>query len=195
MFNHHRGLWGYTGKAADRRLLTVQSTGMGGPSLAIVVSELAELGATQFLRVGTCGSLAQSLQLGNLVIATEALPGDGASRALGAGGVVEPDPSLSAALLALPEPDLVPGRVVSTDLFYDGPEGEEQSWLDAGAVAVEMESAALFTLAQRRGLQAASLLLVTDRLIPRRVRIAPEDLRVGELRLGELAVRALAERS
>ena len=45
MFNHNRGLWGYTGTAADGQPLTVQSTGMGGPSAAIVLSELAELGA------------------------------------------------------------------------------------------------------------------------------------------------------
>src|SRR3954449_5541400 len=45
MFNHHRGLWGYTGTAADGALLTIQSTGMGGPSAAIVLEELAALGA------------------------------------------------------------------------------------------------------------------------------------------------------
>src|SRR5437016_8431982 len=50
MFNHNRGLWGYTGAAAaDGRPLTIQSTGMGGPSAAIVVSELAELGARRFV--------------------------------------------------------------------------------------------------------------------------------------------------
>ena len=45
MFNHHRGLWGYTGTAADGELLTIQSTGMGGPSAAIVIAELHDLGA------------------------------------------------------------------------------------------------------------------------------------------------------
>ncbi len=192
MFNHHRGLWGYTGMAADGRSLTVQSTGMGGPSVAIVMAELAELGATQFLRVGTCGALADTLGLGHLVIPTEALAHDGASRALGAAELVAPDPALTSALLALAEPDLLGGRIVSTDLFYDGPAGEEQIWLAAGAVAVEMESATLFALAARRSVQAASLLLVSDLLIPQRVRIEGEALRSGELRLGELALRALA---
>ncbi|MGZ4203598.1 MAG: biotin transporter BioY, partial [Thermoleophilaceae bacterium] len=45
MFNHHRGLWGYTGMSADGHPVTVQSTGMGGPSAAIVVQELIILGA------------------------------------------------------------------------------------------------------------------------------------------------------
>src|SRR2546430_1548048 len=57
MFNHHRGLWGYSGVASDGVPLTIQSTGMGGPSAAIVVHELVELGARLLLRVGTCGAL------------------------------------------------------------------------------------------------------------------------------------------
>jgi uridine phosphorylase len=57
MFNHHRGLWGYTGTAADEQPLTIQSTGMGGPSAAIVITELAILGARRLIRVGTCGAL------------------------------------------------------------------------------------------------------------------------------------------
>src|SRR5436305_12902542 len=76
MFNHHRGLWGYTGRAADGELLTIQSTGMGGPSAAIVISELAALGARLLLRVGTCGALDPSLALGDRVIASEALAAD-----------------------------------------------------------------------------------------------------------------------
>src|SRR6476469_5122991 len=67
MFNHHRGLWGYTGLAPDGAPLTIQSTGMGGPSAAIVISELAGLGAEQMVRIGTCGALAPALALGDLV--------------------------------------------------------------------------------------------------------------------------------
>jgi uridine phosphorylase len=85
MFNHHRGLWGYSGRALDGELLTIQSTGMGGPSAAIVIHELIELGARRLLRVGTCGALQATLHLGDLVIATEAIAADGTSRALGAG--------------------------------------------------------------------------------------------------------------
>src|ERR1700733_211237 len=85
MFNHHRGLWGYTGRALDGDPLTIQSTGMGGPSAAIVIHELIELGARRLLRIGTCGALQDTLHLGDLVIATESIAADGTSRALGAG--------------------------------------------------------------------------------------------------------------
>lgn len=82
MFNHHRGLWGYTGEAADGELLTVQSTGMGGPSAAIVLHELISLGVTKAIRVGTCGALDPTLGLGDLVVAREAIAADGTSSAL-----------------------------------------------------------------------------------------------------------------
>src|SRR4029077_17063901 len=73
MFNHHRGLWGYTGKASDGELLTIQATGMGGPSAAIVFTELIALGVRRAIRVGTCGALSGDLELGNLVVARAAL--------------------------------------------------------------------------------------------------------------------------
>ena len=62
MFNHTRGLWGYTGTAPDGEPLTIQSTGMGGPSAAIVVEELIDLGARTLVRIGTCGALARRLR-------------------------------------------------------------------------------------------------------------------------------------
>ena len=73
MFNHNRGLWGYTGTAADGEPLTIQSTGMGGPSAAIVLEELCDLGLRRAVRVGTCGALDGSLKLGELVAAREVL--------------------------------------------------------------------------------------------------------------------------
>ncbi len=193
MFNHNRGLWGYTGTAADGEPLTIQTTGMGGPSTAIVVSELADLGAQRLVRVGTCGALHASLGLGDLLIATAALSGDGTSRALGAGERVEPSPELlAAARLAAAEDGLVhAGPIATTDLFYDERTEPERQWRAAGALAVEMESATLFALAARRRLHAASILIVTDVLVPRRARIDPDALRAAERRLGELAFRSL----
>jgi uridine phosphorylase len=191
MFNHNRGLWGYTGLDRDGVPLTIQSTGMGGPSAAIVISELHDLGARRLVRVGTCGALAPELGLGELLIATEAVSDDGTSRSLGAGDRVAASPELLARLAAA---DGSAHRcvVVSTDLFYDGPVGAEQGWLRGGAVAVEMEAATLFALAARRGFEAAAVLIVTDLLLPERVRIAPAALHEAEHRLGELGAAALA---
>jgi DeoD family purine-nucleoside phosphorylase len=195
MFNHNRGLWGYSGPAQDGELLTIQSTGMGGPSAAIVVSELVDLGAERLIRVGTCGALHGSLALGDLVIATEALAGDGTSRALGAGDRVHATPRLAEALArAAPNGTATPGVVASTDLFYENRDDAEREWLAAGAVAVEMETATLFALASARRVDAASLLIVSDVIFPERTRITVDALRAAEHRLGEVASRALADR-
>lgn len=191
MFNHHRGLWGYTGTAPDEQPLTIQSTGMGGPSAAIVIAELADLGAQQLLRVGTCGALDLGLGLGDLLIVTGALPVDGTSRALGAEGFSAPDPQLLDALRTAAGDRAHTGTVVSTDLFYDSPAGQEARWLAAGAGAVDMETATLLVLARRRGLQAASLLAVSDVLLPARERIRPDVLRTAEQRLGRAGLDAL----
>jgi uridine phosphorylase len=188
MFNTRRGLWGYTGRAADGELVTVQSTGMGGPSAAIVIEELAALGARTFVRVGTCGALRHGLALGELVVATDALAFDGASRALGSGSRALPDERLTHALLATGARGVT---VASTDLFYDaGP--DRDGLASSGAEVVEMESAALFTLAARRSLSAASLLAVTDLLAGGRRRIADDELEELGRRLGEVALSALA---
>jgi uridine phosphorylase len=181
MFNHHRGLWGYTGTAGDGELLTIQSTGMGGPSAAIVVSELLDLGARRLIRVGTCGGLDPALELGELIYAAEAIAADGTSRALGAGERMP-------ATLALEAPA---ATIVSTDVFYDT-RGLERSWAAQGARAVEMETATLYALAAKRGFEAAALLIVSDLVLPERARISPEALAEAERRMGEAALRGLA---
>jgi DeoD family purine-nucleoside phosphorylase len=194
MFNHNRGLWGYTGPAADGAQLTIQSTGMGGPSAAIVISELADLGARRLLRTGTCGALDPSLKLGEIVIPTEALADDGTSRALGAPARVSAGAELLAALTAAAGPDdglVRRAPVASTDLFYEHRRELGRRWAGAGAVAVEMETATLFALAARRSLQAAAVLIVSDQLHPVRARIDPATLREAEHRMGTLAARAL----
>lgn len=187
MFNHARGLWGYTGTAADGGLLSIQSTGMGGPSAAIVIEELIDLGARTLIRIGTCGALVEGLELGELVSAREVIGADGASSALGASPRLEPDPGLQRAL---------GGRavtVVSTDLFYDAREELGAEWVEAGAEVVEMEAATLLAIAERRGVAAAVLLAVTDQLAGgSRRRIAAEELEAAGVRLGEAAYGAIA---
>jgi DeoD family purine-nucleoside phosphorylase len=192
MFNHNRGLWGYTGIARDGRALTIQATGMGGPSAAIVLSELIALGARRAIRVGTCGALAPSLALGTLVIAREAICADGTSRALGGGERVAADRSLSEAL-ARSDPGAAVGAVVSVDLFYEH-EGAPRADAHAGALAVEMEAAALFALGAAASVPVACVLAVSDTFDASgaRTRIAPEQLHAAAERMGAVALAALA---
>lgn len=189
MFNHHRGLWGYTGVAEDGEPLTIQSTGMGGPSAAIVVQELVGLGARRLIRIGTCGALDPSLELGELLVAEAALADDGASRALGADGLARPDAALTDALA-----EATGGRrgtVATSDLFYDPRPAATEHAIARGAIAVEMEAATLFTLGARLGVATACVLAVSDLLLPERRRIAPGQLEAAGLALGRAGAAAL----
>jgi uridine phosphorylase len=185
MFNHNRGLWGYTGAGPDGEPLTVQATGMGGPSTAIVVRELVDLGAQTLVRVGTCGALVPELRIGQLVVATEALAGDGTSRALGAGDRVAPDGVLVEALRAA-APDAAAGPVVSTDVFY----GEAPP--HDGALAIEMEAATLFQLGANLGVATGCVLGVSDTLAGDRERIDEEGLAALGEAVGRAGAAALA---
>jgi DeoD family purine-nucleoside phosphorylase len=191
MFNHHRGLWGYTGTAADGEPLTIQSTGMGGPSAAIVLEELARLGAQTVVRVGTCGALRAELALGDIVVAQEAIAADGASRALGAGDRIMADRELAAALAAAAGAGAHGGAVVSCDLFYEPDGVRPDRWRDTGALAVEMETATLLRVAELRGLRAACVLAVSDLLDGGRRRIGDEELASASERVGRVAAVAL----
>ena len=190
MFNHNRGLWGYTGTAPDERPLTIQSSGMGGPSAAIVVTELAELGARRVVRVGTCGALEPSLELGELVLVGDAMAADGTSRALGAGERVCASHRLVDAFARAGASQ--PRTVVSADLFYDRDAERARTWRAGGAAAVEMECATLFTLAEILDFDAGAVLVVSDLLEEPPVRIGADGLRAAERRMGELALSALA---
>jgi DeoD family purine-nucleoside phosphorylase len=202
MFNHHRGLWGYTGPArADGEPLTIQSTGMGGPSAAIVLHELIALGAQRLIRVGTCGALDAGLALGDLVIARDSICADGTSRALGAGERVAADRTLTEALLRAaraPVGDSTrrvhAGAIVSVDLFYDS----RALHHPADALAIEMEAATLFAIGAAATVPVACVLIVSDTFErndphpPTRTRIDDNPLLQAVETMSAVAVTALS---
>jgi DeoD family purine-nucleoside phosphorylase len=189
MMNARRGLWGYTGTAPDGLPVTVQSTGMGGPSAAIVVEELIALGARRLVRIGTCGALDGKLSAGDLVAAERVLPADGASAALGAEEPLDPEPTLTRALV---DAGAAPATVVSSDLFYDPREEAARDWVERGAAVVEMEAAALLAVAARKGAAAACLLGVSDVLEDGGTRrLSEEELEELGLKLGRVGYAAV----
>jgi uridine phosphorylase len=186
MFNHNRGLWGYTGTALDGATLTVQSTGIGGPSAALVLEELCDLGLRSAVRIGTCAALHSGAALGELVAVTEVLAADGTSRALGAPERLTGDGALTAALAERADRT---GAVVSSDLFYDPRAAERAEWAAAGALAVDLETAAVLAVARRRGIRAAAVLAVVARGDER---LGAEAIADAGVRLGRAALEALA---
>ncbi|HWO84411.1 MAG TPA: hypothetical protein VNM38_11585, partial [Solirubrobacterales bacterium] len=121
MSNHARGLWGYTGTTAAGHELTIQSTGMGGPSASVVLADLAELGVLRAIRIGTCSSLGD-MGLGDLLVVREAHAEQGALVAPEVTKAPRPDAEMTAALQDhLPKARL--GVAVSLDSLYRSERG------------------------------------------------------------------------
>ena len=164
--NDHRGLLGFTGTFRGTPV-SVQTSGMGTPSLSIVVEELLRLGAQRLIRVGTCGGIAKGLKTGGLVIATAACPVDGATATYLHGEPYAPaaDFALTRALVEAADAAGIGARtglVASVDVFYNTDDDYAQRWRDRGVLAFEMEASALFYLAARANVAAACALTVSD---------------------------------
>jgi DeoD family purine-nucleoside phosphorylase len=190
--NWERGMLGYTG-AFRGRPVSVQATGMGCPSAAIVVEELVQLGVKRLLRIGTCGGLQPDLRLGDLVVALSAVPADSTAQHL----IGEPHaPTADWELVhgavhaakELGKPVRV-GPIVSSDLFYNPDDGQYRRWSDRGILAVEMEAAVLFTLGALRKVKTGCLLTVSDVVVDGEfVRITDEEMKAAVDQMTELAL-------
>jgi DeoD family purine-nucleoside phosphorylase len=194
--NRERGMLGFTG-TYDGRPVSVQATGMGCPSVAIVVEELVRLGVKRMLRVGTCGSLQPDLGLGDLIVAVSAVPADQTAVHLVGGEPHVPTADwelVHGAVHAAKELDrrVRVGPIVSSDVFYDPDPGRAQRWSERGILAVEMEAAVLFTLGALRRVKAGCLLTVSDVIVGGELkRISDEELRAAVDGVTELALRTV----
>ncbi len=198
--NDHRGMLGFTG-TFDGEPVSVQATGMGTPSMSIVVEELLNLGVRRFIRVGTCGAFATDLRLGDLVIATAATPIDGATRTYLRGDPYAPAPhfGLTHSLVHAAQAAGIEARtgpIVSVDVFYNPDPDYARTWRERGVLAVEMEASALFYLAARSGTEAACLLVVSDLVLSEaemteaaEAYIPADELAAAVERMTEIALR------
>jgi 5'-methylthioadenosine phosphorylase/purine-nucleoside phosphorylase len=191
--NSERGMLGYTG-TWEGKPVSVQATGMGCPSAAIVVEELVQLGVKRLVRVGTCGGLQPDLELGDLIVALTAIPQDRT-----AATYVDDEPHcptgdwelIHGAVHAAKElgQKMRVGPIVSSDVFYNPDAGQYQRWSDRGVLAVEMEAAILFTLGALRGVQAGALLTVSDVVVEGEFkRISDDELRAAVDRMTRIAL-------
>lgn len=190
MSNLSRGLWGYHGRAATSEL-TVQSTGIGGPSAAVVVGELAGLGVRRAIRVGTCIGLDPELSPGDILAVREALAADGVGLALHTRGPLLPDPLLTAGITAAIGPNSA-AIVASSDLYEHPDAGRQVEWRAAGAAAVDLSAAAVLAMGRRVGIAVACGLVVAESAGGER--LPDTALDAALLELGRLAGTVLDER-
>ena len=194
--NWERGMLGYTGTYRGRPV-SVQSTGMGCPSAAIVIEELVQLGVRRLLRIGTCGGLQPDLALGDLIVAISAVPADPTAIHYVGGEAHAPTADwelIHGAVHAAKElgKRVRVGPIVTSNVFYDPDSGRAKRWSDRGILAVEMEAAVLFTIGALRKVQAGCLLTVSDVIVESEfVRISDAELKAAVDEMTELALGTL----
>jgi DeoD family purine-nucleoside phosphorylase len=194
--NGERGMLGYTGTFGGKPV-SVQSSGMGCPSAAIVIEELVQLGVKKLMRVGTCGGLQPGMTMGDLIIALSATAADST-----ASHYVADEPHAPTAdfglvheavhqAKALGKPVRI-GPIVSSDIFYQPDPSLAARWSERGILAVEMEAAVLFTLGALRRIQAGCMLLVSDIVVDGEfIRITDDEMRAAVDQMTELALHTV----
>jgi purine-nucleoside phosphorylase len=189
-----RGILGFTG-TFEGTPVSVLASGMGGPSIAIYATELARFyGVRRILRVGTAGGLQPGMPLGT-VVAASAAHTDSAMTSHRVPGVslsAVPAFGLLAAAVTAAERDAVPlrvGPVFSSDTFYGDDPTVFGTLADLGTLAVEMESATLYAVGAKEGIDTLALLTVTDDLVDG-IHLSTEERETGFGAAARLALAA-----
>lgn len=188
MSNHARGLWGYSGRTPAGDELTVQATGMGGPSAAVVVADLAKLGVRRAVRVGSCVGLGGAARPGELLLAAEAVAEGGSAASFGVevGGTISPDSDLMERLSRVLGEDAREARVGSFDAI-----GAAAAPADPEIDAADLQTLAVLARGREVGVAAAALLIVGEVGLDGEP-IADEEMEEAARRAGRAASAALA---
>jgi uridine phosphorylase len=153
----------------EGRNLTLCSTGIGAPSAAIAAEELHAVGVETLIRVGTCGALQHDIEIGDMIVATGAAKDEGTTKRYESEAVpAVPEYGVLSTLVSVASErgdDVHVGPVVTDDAFYAETEAYVADWETAGLLAVEMEAAALFSLARRKGMRAGAICTVDGNLV------------------------------
>ena len=195
-----RGYVVYTG-SVDGIPMTVCATGMGGPQVAIGIEELGHMGARTFIRVGSCGTLQEGIQPGDVIIATGVVRGGAtANRYLPPAFPAAPDFGVLTALVQSSRRLGLPAHVGldwAADTFYaEGDPAYYQKLKKAGVKSVEMEADTLFVIANFRGWRAGALFACDGTSSEIKPAWGEADFRRGEensIRIAIEAMRSIAQ--
>jgi purine-nucleoside phosphorylase len=176
MSNHARGLWGYSGRTPAGEALTIQATGMGGPSAAVVIDDLAELGVRRAVRVGTCVAHDLGTANGALLVVDAAEGND--ETAL-------PDPDMTERLARELGGEGDTARVAS---LHEPPSATTPH--HPGTIAADMQTATVLARGRTLGLAVAAILIVETEAGGEQ--IADPDLERAARRAGRAAANVLS---
>ena len=194
--NAERGMLGYTG-TFEGAPISVQSTGMGCPSAGIVFEELLMLGVNRLVRVGTCGGLADGMQMGETVIGVSATADDQTPLRYAQQHGYAPTATFTLAERAaqlsreMTDKPVHVGPVVSSGIFYDPDPNTFARWKRLGHLGVEMEAAMMYTIAAVKRVESLAIMTVSDILGEdgSARRISDEELKQGVDQMMEIGCR------
>ncbi len=171
-YNKVRGMYGYTGVYKGKRV-SIQGTGMGIPSISIYLNELiTSYKARNLIRIGSCGSMQADIKIRDVILAMSASTNSHINKIRFNGMDYAPTANynlLKRAHDIASEKDIALkiGSVLTSDTFYNDDPNSWKHWANYGILAVEMETAALYTLAAKFKVNALSVLTVSDSLVTR----------------------------
>ncbi|MBB5150106.1 MULTISPECIES: purine-nucleoside phosphorylase [Ureibacillus] len=177
-YNEVRNMFGFTGTYKGHRI-SVQGTGMGVPSISIYITELMQdYGVKKLIRVGTCGALQKDVKVRDVILAQSASTDSKMNEIIFNGIDFAPTANFDLLLKAYNAGlkaglNLKVGNVFTADMFYSD-ENQNEKLARYGVLAVEMETAALYTLAAKYGRQALSVLTVSDHILTGEITTAEE---------------------
>jgi len=169
-YNEVRGMFGYTGFYNGKRV-SIQGSGMGIPSISIYANELmTSYDVKNIVRIGTCGSLQDNVKIKDIVMAMSASHDSNINLQRFAGMTYAPTASFSLLKKAYDVAQSLGieakvGNVFTTDTFYHDDPEDWKRWKKFGVMAVEMETAGLYTLAAKHGVNALTIVTVSDSLV------------------------------
>ncbi|MDN5316571.1 MAG: purine-nucleoside phosphorylase [Thermoanaerobacterium sp.] len=169
-YNEVRGMYGYTGNYKGKRV-SVQGTGMGIPSISIYVNELIEsYNVKNLIRIGTCGSMQPDVNIRDVIFAMSSSTDSAINKIRFNGMDYAPTASFKLLKKAYDAAtsmgiNVKVGNVLSSDTFYNDDKDSWKLWAKFGVLAVEMETAGLYTLAAKYGVDALTILTVSDSLV------------------------------
>ncbi|HHF0535749.1 TPA: purine-nucleoside phosphorylase [Vibrio alginolyticus] len=165
-----RNVLGFTG-TYNGKPMSVLASGMGTPSMAIYANELIkEYGVKQLIRVGSCGAISEDIELRDIIVPNAASTGNAMNRARFAGYdyAAVPDFSMLKTCWDVSESmsiDVRVGNIFTNDFFYEDPDYLMPALKTMNILALDMESAALFSIAAKNRVKALSILTVSDHMV------------------------------
>ena len=165
-----RGMLGFTGTYKGKRI-SVQGTGMGIPSMSIYITELMkDYGVKTLIRVGSAGSYQEDVKIRDIVVALSTSTDSNINNRRFKGASFAPTVNfdlLSKVLKTAEEKNIKikAGNILTSDEFYNDDPSYFKKWAEFGVLAVEMETAALYTLASKYKAKALSILTISDSLV------------------------------